>query len=289
MLRRLAIGTAQFGLHYGIANQSERVSMSEAARIVAAARTAGVDTLDTAIAYGDSEQVLGKLGVAGWRVVSKLPALPDECVDIAGWVETQLTGSLGRLRIDQLDAVLLHRPAQLLGSRGAHLLAGLLAVKRQGLVRKIGVSIYDPEELDALFALHHFDIVQAPCSILDQRILASGAAAWLQARDVELQTRSTFLQGLLLMPPEARPSKFARWAEVWTEWDGWLAANGLTSLEACLRFVNNATGVSKAVIGFDTADHFAQACTVVGKPLESLPQWPTLDRALLNPFYWSQL
>ncbi len=80
---RLALGTVQFGLEYGVANQDGRVSLDETARILGVAHDAGIDTLDTAIGYGDSEARLGEIGVTGWRIVSKLPDLPDE-VEQAG-------------------------------------------------------------------------------------------------------------------------------------------------------------------------------------------------------------
>src|SRR4051812_7806276 len=86
VLNRLALGTVQFGSRYGIANRSGQTTRDEAAAILAAAYAAGIRTLDTAIAYGDSERLLGEIGVADWRVVSKLPALPPECSDIDAWV-----------------------------------------------------------------------------------------------------------------------------------------------------------------------------------------------------------
>ena len=81
---RLALGTVQFGLEYGVANQAGRVQLEDVRHILQEAAAQGVDTLDTAIAYGDSESTLGQAGAAGWRVVTKLPALPEGCADVAG-------------------------------------------------------------------------------------------------------------------------------------------------------------------------------------------------------------
>ena len=81
-MTRLALGTVQFGLAYGVANPNGRVGMDEAAAILEGARAGGVDMLDTAIAYGDSEARLGELGTEGFHIVSKLPPLPDRCVDV---------------------------------------------------------------------------------------------------------------------------------------------------------------------------------------------------------------
>src|SRR5690606_8086920 len=115
---RIALGTVQFGLDYGVANTRGRVTPDEVARILALAADAGVRTLDTAVAYGDSERVLGQFPLAGFDVVSKLPAHDEPFRDIAGWVSREVEGSLRRLGIEQLDALLLHRPAQLLADTG---------------------------------------------------------------------------------------------------------------------------------------------------------------------------
>ena len=121
MNNRLALGTVQFGRSYGIANQAGQVSPDQVAKILGRASTAGIDTLDTAIGYGDSEAVLGQIGVGRWQVISKLPEIPAECQDVTSWVQTAVMSSLERLGISRLRGLLLHRPEQLLGSQGDEL------------------------------------------------------------------------------------------------------------------------------------------------------------------------
>ena len=287
---KLALGTVQFGLNYGIANHVGQVSQAEAGRILTLAAAHGIDMLDTAIAYGDSEQALGQLGVADWQIVTKLPSLPDDCKDVAAWVETQISGSLDRLGVERLHGVLLHRPDQLFGPQGAQLLSALKQLKEQGMARKIGVSIYAPDELERLFNAMDFDLVQAPLNILDRRLTDSGWAQRLKGLGAELHTRSVFLQGLLVMPASRRPAKFARWAALWSEWERWLAETGLTPLQACLNYALVIPEVDKLVIGVDSADHLHEILTAIDRPLHGLPEWPSaLDPDLLNPARWSQL
>ena len=90
--RRLALGTVQFGLPYGIVNPAGQVSHDEAVAIVNHAWAMGLDTLDTAIAYGESEQRLGEIGVEQWQIISKLSAIPDSCMSVAGSVQRSVTG-----------------------------------------------------------------------------------------------------------------------------------------------------------------------------------------------------
>lgn len=289
---RLALGTVQFGLPYGIANVSGRVSEEEGRRILDSARQAGIDTLDTAIAYGDSEAALGRMGIPDWRVVSKLPAMPDGIGDVRAWVACELNASLKRLNVDQLDGLLLHRPSQLFEPQGQALLSALQEVQDTGLVRKVGVSVYGPEEVDALFKLAHFDIVQAPMNILDRRLVDSGCLHRLKVAGVEVHTRSVFLQGLLLMTSAQRSVKFDRWHGIWHEWSRWLAETEMTALEACLGYALSNAAVDRVLVGVDGDDQLNEILRAIAAApvLPSLPHFgEVVDNELINPALWNQL
>lgn len=290
MNSRLAIGTVQFGLDYGVANQAGQVPFDEARRILQHAAEKSIDTLDTAIAYGDSENTLGQVGVSHWKIVTKLPTLPVDCADVAGWVESQIEGSLGRLGIQQLHGVLLHRPEQLLEKTGHQLLNALQSLKARGYAKKIGVSIYAPEELDRLTAVMDFDLVQAPLNILDRRLTESGWASRLKASGVELHVRSAFLQGLLLMPADQRPTKFANWQPIWTEWARWLEENKLTPLQACMAYVLGVKEVDRVVVGVDSVKQFNEIHSAAQLALPNLPNWlQHIDSMLIDPSQWKNL
>lgn len=287
-MNRLALGTVQFGLDYGIANRSGQVSLDEARRIVVEARASGMDTLDTAIGYGESEQRLGEIGIADWLVVSKLPAMPEGCTDVNEWMSGAVNASLQRLGVRGVYGMLLHRPQQLLEAEGDRLYAALQALKRDGLVRKIGVSIYDPAELDALGSRYRLDLVQAPFNILDRRLVDSGWLARLAEHGGELHVRSVFLQGLLLMKPGERPQAFERWSSLWTRWDNWLAQHGLTPLQACLRYALSFPGISRVVVGVDSVNQLKAIVADASGAMPRVPddlQCPDMD--LINPSRWA--
>ena len=146
MATKLALGTVQFGLKYGVANTAGKVSEAEARDILSLARAGGITTLDTAIAYGESEVALGVQGVSEWNVVTKLPELPPEIqtsVQVSDWVQDQVSASLARLRLSCAYAILLHRPDQILSSKGEALLSALVELKLQGFIGKVGVSMDD--------------------------------------------------------------------------------------------------------------------------------------------------
>lgn len=287
---KLALGTVQFGLNYGVANTSGQVSSEVASDILQHAHQSGIDTLDTAIAYGESESVLGEIGVQPWKVVTKLPAVPDGCTDVTQWVQAQVHGSLGRMGVDSLHGLLLHRPGQLLEHIGAELFAALQSLKADGLVAKVGISVYGPAELDALSGRYTFDLVQAPLNILDRSLVDSSWAQRLKNDGVEVHTRSAFLQGLLLMPKEKRHAKFDRWKDIWFEWDQWLAETGLSPLQACLRYANKLDCIDRVVVGVDNVTQLEEIIAAAEGVLPSLPQFKILqDDRLVNPATWNQL
>ena len=288
---KLALGTAQFGLSYGVANQNGQVGLAVGREIVRMAAARGIDTIDTAIAYGESEQRLGEIGVGDFKIITKLPAIPAECVNIPAWVSQNLTASLKRMNLSKLDGVLLHQPSQLLERRGQEIYDALTQVKSTGLVNKIGVSIYSPLELDSIIQTFDIDIVQAPLNLIDRRLVTSGWLRQLHERCIEVHIRSVFLQGLLLMKRGQIPVKFERWSTIWNTWHNSLAQNNLNALTACLQYPLSLPEVNRVIVGVDNA---AQLLELVDSHQINVPQhdWKSIacdDEELINPSKWNQL
>lgn len=288
--KKLSLGTAQFGMHYGVANSSGMVSVEEASKILSTAFDKGILNLDTAIAYGDSETVLGEIGVNKWEITTKIPILPKDCNDVGGWVNAQIQLSLARLKVTSLHAVLLHHPNDLLGLNGPKLIDSLKSLKANGLIQNIGVSVYDPDQFNDLFSLHSFDVVQAPLNILDQRLINSGWLRRFHEAGVEVQVRSVFLQGLLLMRPDMRPAKFSNWGELWRIWDDWLLERNFNPLEGCISFIKSVEGIDKVIVGVDSERHLKEILGIPSYPPGLFPCWPKkIDLRIINPTSWSQI
>jgi aryl-alcohol dehydrogenase-like predicted oxidoreductase len=284
----LAIGTAQFGSSYGIANTQGRVDRGEIARILTRAWDAGVDTLDTAAAYGVAESALGDVGVSHWKVVSKIGPVPAESRDAHSWVLAAIDACLDRLRLDRLDAMLLHQPDELLSPNGGAIYSALGRAKTEGRIGRIGVSIYEPEQLDVLTREFHFDLVQAPFNAFDRRMQSSGWMMRLGRRGIGLHVRSVFLQGLLLMDDDRRPSSFDPWTTLWQAWRKWLRHERVTALEAATRFVLAWPDIERAVVGVDSEGQLAEILAAMQKgPLDLPTSLQCDDPGLINPSRWT--
>lgn len=254
---RLALGTAQFGLDYGLNNRRGRIPEAETAEILACAAENGVDTLDTAEAYGDSETLLGRLdaGRSGFRLVSKLPP----CT--AAEAERHLKDSCRRLGVAALDGYLVHSFEAYRAD--PKILEALRELKSQGLVRKVGFSVYRPEELAAVLDRGEaFDLVQLPCSLLDRRFLPQ--LAGLKKMGIEVHARSVFLQGLLLRDPSNLPPRFTPVRGALEKWRELADQHGLPLAAICLDFVLAQESIDRVVIGVDGLSHFHQNLSHAG-------------------------
>lgn len=287
---KLALGTVQFGLPYGIANQNGQVSRQEAKTILDLARAAGMDTLDTAIAYGESEVCLGEVGTKGFKVITKLPEIPKDIADIGCWVRDQIQASLKRLGAPSAYGMLVHQSHQLVGPKGKVLVQALEHLKAEGVVEKIGVSIYSPSELNSVIHACAIDLVQAPFNLIDQRLHTSGWLKKLHDAGIEVHTRSPFLQGLLLMPRAVIPAKFEPWSRLWSSWHDWLATHHVSSVEACLAFPLSFAEIDRVVVGVDSTAQFEEVLLAANfGHIAPLPSLACDDERLINPAKWNLL
>lgn len=284
---KIALGTVQFGSKYGVANTNGKTSHREVVNILNYARDVGIDLLDTAAVYGESESVLGQTGVSDWRIVTKVPPMDQEVELKDIWLIDQVKKSLDRLGIDSLAGLLLHKPEDLLTDKSGKYLKALQQLKNEGLVRKVGYSIYCPSILTELTKIFWPDVVQAPFNVFDQRLVRSGWLSRLKERDTEVHVRSVLLQGLLQMSPESRPKYFDRWASAFSRWDRETLEVGISPVSAAYSFVFQEDGIDKVIVGVETLSHLQYITGVYRNPLKQLVHGINCDDSeLLDPFNW---
>ncbi len=286
-MQNIALGTVQFGQPYGIANNSGQVSIEEIEMILEYAQKKGVDTLDTAINYGESETLLGSIGVSNWNVITKISEVPIGCDNIYNWISSSVSASLKRLKINCLSGILLHKPEQLLFSEGDKIYSALNKLKEEGCVKKIGISIYDPIELDKIISRFPLDIVQAPFNIMDQRLISSGWLSKLYRSNIDVHVRSVFLQGLLLMNSSERPQVFNRWESIWIIWNQFLCESKLSALQVCIRYALLKKEINRVIVGVDSLKQLRQVLDAVSGNIPEIPSALSCnDLDLINPSRW---
>lgn len=277
---RLALGTVQFGLDYGISNHAGEVADAELGAILTLARKLGMDTLDTAQAYGKAEARLGVCNTTDFRVITKLSPNID-AADLA----VSLESSLQRLARPSVEGLLLHRSQD----ASPALFERLADLQHQGKVGKVGVSVYSPEEM-ALWLTQGYplELVQLPANLLDQRFLRAGWLDRLQAMGCEIHVRSLFLQGLLLMQPALRPAYFDAFREPLARLDEWHPHR--SPLHKALALIPALPQVSRFVVGVCHAHELAAIASTYAHlhPChdDDLATLACDEPALINPALW---
>ena len=257
-INKLGLGTVQWGLPYGLANQHGITAPETVTALLSEARHYGIEVLDTASLYGQSEAVLGANSLEGFKVVTKTPSFATphiSDIEVKQLNET-FQQSLDLLSRKKIYGLLIHHAENLLVPGGAKLLAAMMQLKEKGVVEKIGVSVYDSMQIDAVLKKFKPDLIQLPLNILDQRMLASGHLELLKNEGVEIHARSVFLQGLLLMPLNNIPAFFEPVRPLLARWHTAAHAQGLTVNQAAIAFVKNIPYVDTVLVGLDNLAQF---------------------------------
>lgn len=300
---KLVLGTVQFGMKYGLHNSHGQPTTEESFSILDAALASGIDTFDTAWAYGTAEDVIGawihERSLAGKvRIISKMRphALNDypDGAKAADVVRTELEKSLTRLHVESLDGYLFHSPHYIYLK---HMVEGMQKAKKEGLVKNVGVSIYDEEE--ALQAAElGVDYVQVPYNAFDQRLDKTDFFDIAKKNGVTVFARSPFLQGLLVMQPGELPEHLAYLRPSLEQFIVIAERHGMTQTEAALCFVDAECRADHIVFGVDTLaqleedqDFMKTASPGAGDSFiaEMRESFGGLNRGAVNPSLWSKI
>lgn len=274
---KLVLGTVQFGLQYGV-NSAGRPSEEAVKGILAEAAKGGITTLDTSSAYGNSEEILGECVTPeeNFKIVSKYPK-----GEIS--VGEMFNGSLKRLKADKLYGYLLHHFE--VYRNNPKVWDEFIALKESGKVKKIGFSLYTPEELQ--FILDNkspFDLIQVPFNIFDKKFLPNMKE--LHEKGVEIHVRSTFLQGLFFKDRDALPEKLKPMKKYLLQLDEFSKKSGLSISEIALNYNLQNPYIDGVLIGVDNVDQLKMnLASVKDTPIDI--EVEVKEQELLNPVNWN--
>lgn len=286
---RIGLGTAQLGLNYGITNDDKKVNSESLSKIINLARGSHIKYIDTAISYGDSEIKLGKNKIDDFYLISKLPKIPVEKENVGIWINDQVDESLKRLGVETLYALLLHDTSQLFDELiGGEIDKALNKLKEQGKIKKFGVSAYDPKELQNILKKFSPEIVQLPMNVFDNRFQDHDCLKIMKDKNIEIHSRSAFLQGLLLLNKENLPNQFKKWKSLFEKWQMWLEFNNISAVEACLGHCLSFKEVDCVVVGVDSFMHFNEVIELANRKAKvNYPlDFSSKDIDLINPLNW---
>lgn len=268
---KLALGTVQFGLDYGISNKGGQTSLEEVKKILAIAKQNNILTLDTANAYGNSEEVLGQFADSDFEIITKIQ-MPIDFVK-----------SLKNLKRKNIYGLMFHNVDILI--QNPEYWQALKIYKNENKVKKIGVSVYNKEQIDYVIANYQIDIIQLPINVLDQKLIKSGCLKRLKDNGIEIHARSVFLQGLLLM--DNIPTYFNPIKTVLNDYFEFLKTNNLSKQEGALGFAKNLTEIDKIVIGVNSSQQLQENINAYNREVDmDFTRFSIENESFLNPSMW---
>jgi len=295
MDRPFVLGTAQLGSAYGVNNRDGKPAYETARDIVATAWELGVRQFDTARAYGDSEETLGRifqeLGLAnGLEVHTKwnLKEVPD-----AQTVESLFADTLERLRTNLVDTLYAHE-FEGYAAAGDEVKAAIGERISAGQLGHFAVSVYDPAQAFAVIEDELVTAVQIMGNVFDRRFDDSGFIAAAKEKGVRVFVRSLYLQGLLVMKPEQIPDHLNFTHDAVVNWRAFCAEHNIEPEVFALQYASLKEW-GAPVIGCECADQVRENVRLLSEAREAskqaLPLWEGSEAAqvvsrIFDPRQW---
>ena len=221
--------------------------------------------------------------------ISKI-IFPENKIEVNKWSYKETKKILERTSQKSLYALLLHEPNVMLKNLGQDIYNSLLELKTKKLVKKIGLSANNMDDIMPIINKYHFDLVQIPLNVFDRRAIDLGIIKQLKSQKIELHVRSIFLQGLLLMSKKERPLKFSSWENHFYIWERWLQDNKISPLQACLSFIYSIKDIDYIVIGVQNLAQINQILQQNFDDLElNFDNLSISDLNLIDPSKWKFL
>jgi aryl-alcohol dehydrogenase-like predicted oxidoreductase len=281
---KLALGTVQFGMSYGISNDLGIPDNSELNSIFNIAALNGIKVLDTAPSYGNAEERIGLLSKNCFRVVTKFANVANKQA-----LNDSLNQSISRCKVEQIYAYLAHNSVELISK--PDLWDFLLSERDKGRINKIGYSLYNTNQLEQLLLLGMKpDIVQLPYNLIDRKF--ENYLPELKSYGTEIHVRSVFLQGLFFMDTEFLPDKLQPLKSTLLEIKRLCAENNLTIAQLLLSYVNHHPIIDKIIVGVASARQLSENISDIATEhlsndiLEQIKMIKVADAELLNPINW---
>lgn len=296
---RLCLGTVQFGLKYGIAG-NKQPDLSNSVEMLDYAYQNGITTFDTASAYGTAEEILGRfikqkaIKQSGIEIISKIT--PDIFKDEnrkSWYSETKnaVIMSIKKLNIESIDGYMLHDASKIYDEE---VIETLNRLKKEGYVKRIGASVYKPDEAKKTFSYQDVEIIQIPYNIFDQRLDREGFFKTQIIKNNKIYARSAFLQGLLLMPINSIPTYLSHAIPLVERFDELCKDYGITRQLASINFVKSNKNIDYLVFGVDNLIQLKEFMNIFNTEIDRnmieqiAKEFTLVSDNIVMPFLWNK-
>lgn len=287
---KICIGSANFGMEYGL-NKKSPLLKKDIKEIFEFLKKENTIYIDTAANYKNSEIIIGKYSTKKFKIITKIKKIPKGVNDLEKWLKNEIYTSCKKLRVNKIYGLLVHDTQDLKNKKKAKKIYKTFDIlKKSKIIEKIGLSIYNPNELDLYLKNYNFEIVQAPLNIFDRRIINSGWLKKINEKGIEFFARSIFLQGLLIKDINKIDKFFSPYKKKFEKFETWTQKLNISKVEACIRFVNSYREVDKVIVGINNKMHFFENYKFLKKDKLIVPNSLEIKSGkILNPKLWKKV
>ena len=289
-INKICIGSANFGMEYGLDKKSPLLK-KDIKEIFEFLKKENTIYIDTAANYKNSEIIIGKYSTKKFKIITKIKKIPKGVNDLEKWLKNEIYTSCKKLRVNKIYGLLVHDTQDLKNKKKDKKIYKTFDIlKKSKIIEKIGLSIYNPNELDLYLKNYNFEIVQAPLNIFDRRIINSGWLKKIKEKGIEFFARSIFLQGLLIKDINKIDKFFSPYKKKFEKFEIWTQKLNISKVEACIRFVNSYREVDKVIVGINNKMHFFENYKFLKKDKLIVPNSLEIKSGkILNPKLWKKV
>ena len=291
IVKKIILGSAQFGEKYGIKNFKNKTSRKTSLEILKLARRLGIETVDLANSYKTYREIFNYFNLSNWKISMKISIKKLEKNLTKEEFENFFFQTLNYLKKNKIEYFLFHDVNEMKKSKGRKVFNYLKDLKKRGYIKKIGVSLYSPNEFFEILKIFKIDVVQFPINILDQRFCDDKILKAIKKYKIEVHARSIFLQGLLLSKKNEIKKKYFKKNYYLNHWFNYLNLFKKNPLAECVNFVLKKKFVHKIVLGVNTVNHLKSILKVIDikSNIEGLDMFKAHDKKLIDPRIWEKI
>ncbi len=282
----MILGTAQFGNKYGVTNKKQ-ISSTDLDKIFNYLFKNNLKKIDTAIGYGNAEKIIGKYNLNNYFNISTKIFIPKN-VNFSLWIEEEINKSLKRTKSKQYENLFIHNP-NIFFQKIQNLdkiLNSLEILKKRKIIKNIGFSVYSPREIKKLIKIYKPDLIQAPLNIFDQRFIENNFIKLLNKKNIKIQYRSIFLQGVIFMQKKEFKKKFPKFISLFDQYLDYIDTNKISPLENSINFIKS-KNLKSFIIGVNSYNHFHEVHNQIKKKSNKVFFEKSVSyKKLINPNLW---
>ena len=299
----VSLGTAEIGFDYGFKGSSHysRPSLQDSIRLIHRALDLGINWVDTARAYGNSEEIIGQAlqGTSLKPHIATKVRLDSEVLksgdatSLRKEIFHSIEESLRALQIDSIDLLYIHNATPEILRRTV-IRDSLEEAERKERIQVVGATCYQEESALAVMEDPLFRVLQVPFSLLNQR-MSQRVFPEASRKGVGLFVRSVFLRGVLTPQIVSLPQRLAPLRHQASKILNVLGQEVDGLAEAAVRFCLSLPAISSVLMGLKNEAELESNLSILTRgnlPEALMTILETLsieDQTLVDPTYWQDL